>query len=82
MHENKKSIDQIITEVINNYLKENVVFENNKKPLNDEEIMNNLSMLVSRLHASGKLTQKETDKILFYGLYNNKHFQNGGKRSL
>lgn len=50
--------------------------------LGDEEIMDKLSKLVSDLHVNGKLRQKEADKILFYGLYNNKHFQNGGRSSL
>ena len=81
--ENRKiNISRIITETIDDYLSKNLLYEKENKLLTDEEIMDKLSKLVSDLHVKGKLTQKESDKILFYGLYNNKHFQNGGRRSL
>ncbi|MBR4388484.1 MAG: hypothetical protein IKT00_04815 [Prevotella sp.] len=81
--DNKASlINNIIAETIDDYLSKNLLYEKENKLLTDEEIMDKLSKLVSDLHVKGKLTQKESDKILFYGLYNNKHFQNGGRRSL
>lgn len=84
-HENESvinSMNQIISEVINQYLKNNLVCERNKKGLNDDEVNSKLTHLVSDLHLKGKLSQEEADTILFYGLYNNKHLQNGGRKSI
>ena len=59
----------VISEVINQYLKDNLVYESKKKGLSDDEINCKLTHLVSNLHLKGKLSQKEADTILFYGFY-------------
>ena len=80
-----KQLYQIVNEEIRKVIterKQSSATHSKKNTLSDLQISDKLIKLVSKLHVKGKLSQQDADKILFYGLYNNRYFEHGGRKTL
>ena len=48
--------------------------------LKDSEIRDEMINLVSNIYADGRITERESNALLFYGLYNNSWCENHGMK--